>query len=368
MNSEQLSSQNPAQGQRNDSANESYEISEKTQKAYSDTVKGLIGYSMMKREGGSHGMSDWFSVTAVDLVEDLMGRTDIRESTRENYVYALFNYLQGNSGEKECAQALECLRTCFAESRLERKASKAPVGKRKETRVIKCISKIDLDLLLGQLTEMGRKKSIWALRTQFWLQAGLATGIRPGEWEHAKWIDEEKNIIRVVTGKVKKDTEGYLRKKPRKEKIWEKPVTRDVPIESVAGGLAVKTHMDFIEQCVRTEGISMTTYRQTCSHTLQRARESIWGNRKDKNYTLYIVRRQYSANTKAAYGGVETARRMGHSRPDTPSASSYGSTLQAHSRTGENYRVKGVQRLPYQSPIQTSVQSRENQQIRPHSD
>lgn len=40
-------------------------------------------------------------------------------------------------------------------------------------------------------------------QTQWFLLAGIASGARPIEWQHAKWIDEPNGVLRIFTAKVK---------------------------------------------------------------------------------------------------------------------------------------------------------------------
>jgi hypothetical protein len=47
-------------------------------------------------------------------------------------------------------------------------------------------------------------KTGWAAKTGAWLNAGIATGARPGEWESAFWLDRDLRILRLPNAKLKK--------------------------------------------------------------------------------------------------------------------------------------------------------------------
>ena len=53
---------------------------------------------------------------------------------------------------------------------------------------------------LGTLRSTGESTG---QQTQWFLLAGIASGARPIEWQHAKWIDEPSGVLRIFTAKVK---------------------------------------------------------------------------------------------------------------------------------------------------------------------
>jgi hypothetical protein len=71
-------------------------------------------------------------------------------------------------------------------------------------------------------------------------------------------------------------------------------------------------------------------YHDECAHVLRRTCRKLWGTK--KAFTLYTMRKQFSANMKAVHGSDITAELMGHSSSDSPSAAFYGKANQAHAR------------------------------------
>ncbi|MBS0454074.1 MAG: hypothetical protein JSS14_22455 [Proteobacteria bacterium] len=62
----------------------------------------------------------------------------------------------------------------------------------------------DLGPLLNSLLAAKLSKLGWATKTTAWLNAGIATGARPGEWETAFWLDRDRRILRLPNSKLKK--------------------------------------------------------------------------------------------------------------------------------------------------------------------
>ncbi|VTU43940.1 hypothetical protein [Variovorax sp. RA8] len=62
----------------------------------------------------------------------------------------------------------------------------------------------DLGPLLNALLGARVTKQAWATKTTSWLNAGIATGARPGEWEFAYWFNRDRRILRLPNAKLKK--------------------------------------------------------------------------------------------------------------------------------------------------------------------
>lgn len=62
----------------------------------------------------------------------------------------------------------------------------------------------DLGPLLNSLLGARLTQQAWPTKTTSWLNAGIATGARPGEWESAYWFDRDRRILRLPNAKLKK--------------------------------------------------------------------------------------------------------------------------------------------------------------------
>ena len=308
-----------------------YAISARTVLNYEKIVRKLQQHSEEKRANDG-SMTEWYTVSPKDLVTDLVERTELLPSTITTYKYALLWHLRKNEHIAEYKEALDVLKE-HAEQLKKEKSAKPPVGKWKR----KAIPKADLNALIEQLTEMSSgSKGIWAGRTQRWLLAGLATGVRPIEWLRTSWVDESKTAIRVAGSKVKEDVPGFMRGSENEEDYIPKEIERTIPILNEADRLAVDAHMESIRLEVIDGNLGFERYRSICGVTIHRACKKLWDGK--KTYSLYSARKQFSANARAEFGDARAAELMGHSRADTPSAASYGSANQAYSRTGAQYR------------------------------
>jgi hypothetical protein len=308
-----------------------YAISKGTVANYEKIVRKLQQYSEEKRANDG-SMTEWYTVSPKDLVTDLVARAELLPSTITTYKYALLWHLRQNEHIAEYKEALDMLKA-HAEQAKKEKAGKRPVGNWKR----KAIPKADLNALIEQLTEMSSgRKAVWAGRTQRWVLAGLATGVRPIEWLRTSWVDESKTAIRVAGSKVKEDVPGFMRGSENEEDYIPKETERTIPILNEADRLAVDAHMESIRLEVIDGSLSFERYRSICGVTIHRACKKLWDGK--KTYSLYSARKQFSANARAEFGEVRAAELMGHSRPDTPSAAAYGSASQAYSRTGARYR------------------------------
>ena len=177
----------------------------------------------------------------------------------------------------------------------------------------------DFKQLLDELAGMNRTVG-WGSRVQFWLHAGFASGLRPGEWTDVRWADQDlKNTLLVNTSKGKADLPPAARAKARALAAEQgldpmsvhKPLKiqqRAVPIDP-ADQRWVELHLDSIAEA-RESGIDFAHYFEYCRQYLHRACRRIWGN--SKCYSLNDARHQYAANQKRVLPPDEVARRMGH--------------------------------------------------------
>jgi integrase len=220
------------------------------------------------------------------------------------------------------------------------------------------IKAADLTRLIDQLGTMNRKRG-WGRRTQYWLQAGIATGLRPGEWEFARWADEAQNLLIAPTFKVKASPAAYARASsgPQGQEGSLEPQAATTPNQEISGPLSttparrpeppshyplravpvepgdrlfVAEHLNSIQEAAEA-GCNFEMYQEYCRQTLWRACRQLWGG--TKLYALYQARHQFSANSRGKMSKDDLAVALGHSRKST-SARWYAGHLEAHRKNG----------------------------------
>ena len=271
-------------------------------------------------------------VSPSEMVEDLFARKDLRESSFETYRSALTWHLRCHITAEPYRDAL----IRMLKLQRERAESLSEPRKRRR-RKAKVIPESDFKVLVEELAAQS-SRSKWSYRAQYFLMAALATGVRPIEWLHAVWDDEEKTAIRVVTAKQKISAPGFMRDKPRAgiqdeatdehDELSGAPEERTIPIED-RDRFSVETHMNMLQQEL-ANGVEYRQYYAGVRQAVLRACTRLWGGR--KKYSPYVMRSQFSANSRAVVGADATATLMGHKRPDTPSMGRYGKSQQAHSQ------------------------------------
>lgn len=289
-------------------------------------------------------------VQLVDLVATFNAQVDLEASSQVTYRAALRRHLAAHSNDPQFDAAYQCLQDGqYAVSSYDPLDVSAPQRKPKKTRNFPQgdFEKLHDALLDSQVMQ----KSIWAGRAIAWMDAGLATGLRPKEWYTVTWADAAKTTLRVTNGKAKRDVPGYLRKTPisaaqRQQFQNAKPTTRDIPVPANYR-FVVMRHLAMIDQAEQ-QGIEFATYHRQVSQAIRRACQKTWDGK--KKYTLYSLRRQFAANAADAYGVEVSSQMMGHSNPQNPAASAYGLARQAYARVG-----KGDQKRQKQSEAQQSA-------------
>ena len=333
-----------------------------------ETVENYLKqFNAMRNYSNSRRITSWGEpddASIEQIIDDFLHRQDLRQSTARTYSSAAIWILENTMVPCELStQLLEAIRKKKI-VRPKRSAKLAP----------RTISEVDIELILNQLSK-SRKNAKWAPATKLWIKAGLAAGIRPCEWQHAKWLDHEGNVLRVINAKVKERVPTF--KPPLKSytvadnmgidvgpKEYFCPEHHDWPEEEISEPLAVRhiwfltageiesiqAHMDSIER--HLSGITnmeerqsaFDEYHEQCSCALNRACKKIWSGKRP--YCLYTFRGQFAANMKAYFGNEVTAELMGHSSAHSSSTSYYGHGSRAHKR------FKGHRQSEFQVPTQ----------------
>ncbi|TAL65743.1 MAG: hypothetical protein EPN79_11225 [Burkholderiaceae bacterium] len=170
-------------------------VSDKTAIYYRSCYRG-----MLKRAAAARNVDPAF-VSASHLVEDLIGSHGLGIKTQEVYRSALLWAIPRDDlgfDSADSASALEALKAYKPreQSRLGQR------GRRVRTSA-RSIPEADLGPLLNGLLSGRTSATMWGSKTGVWINAGIATGARPGEWERAFWLDWNRGILRLPNLKLK---------------------------------------------------------------------------------------------------------------------------------------------------------------------
>lgn len=302
------------------------QIKEVTRTGYMASIEAMRAWAIRKR---IRSPEEPPLVNLIDLAQDIMSRDDLSARSKNAYRAALLWRLRERPIAQLDSSDLAALHLLEAWAPWE-----LPRPKLRP----RSIRLADLEKLNDELLSQGGK---WALRTSHWLQAGLASGLRPREWIDTHWTDANKTTLHVNCGKTKLSTPAFLQNTDRYE-MREEPfgtgtTEREIPIAKDFDRMVIDAHLRNIQSCLdRTASMleqdrQFTRYYDQCRNSLHRACQKIWNGQ--KTYSLYTMRSQFSANTKAAFGSDIAATLMGHSSKDSPSTGHYGKASQAHTRS-----------------------------------
>ena len=130
---------------------------------------------------------------------------------------------------------------------------------------------------------------------RWWLQAGAATGLRPREWQRARWADESQSVLLVPTEKTRSDAPARLQHQVedrQPQQATAHPDMRSIPVETTFDRLAVASHLRQIEQAAK-DGVDFEAYLEYARKALWRACRQLWAGK--QNYTLEDASRHGAA-------------------------------------------------------------------------
>lgn len=195
----------------------------------------------------------------------------------------------------------------------------------------------DLATLLHTLSDRDAR---WDRLLGLWLVAARATGLRPGEWEHA-YIDDEGNLV----VKNAKHTNQRGNGETRTLGLHGLP-------ESTRKGLV--SFLDLLKQEM-DDGLPFENIYTSCRHRLKNIVLQLWPGR-TKLPSLYSCRHQLCADLKGArLPLVEIAAVMGHATDQTASEH-YGK--RAYGESGGKVRAVQADVLQVRNKFKQRVQSR----------
>ena len=245
-------------------------------------------------------------------------------------------------------------RECYLAVR-EMRSSAPRVGKaNRDVRHPISIPQADLDRLVNHLLANNKNKNLGVF-TQDWLFAGIATGLRPNEWEFAELQEypqpsglthyalKVQNSKRKAAVPVNMQIEAARQEFPLEEihSIFdaeelgatlisiETPEHRSIPLDQ-RDAIWVAGHLQNIRKHMET-GEPFKKYYDQCRQCLLRTCKKVFKGK--KIYTLYVMRHQFAANAKAKYSREQVAALMGHS--DIASANKYYASKRHGHRKGQ---------------------------------
>ncbi|PNG48903.1 MULTISPECIES: hypothetical protein [unclassified Variovorax] len=170
-------------------------VAPQTAKAY------LRNYRMMVDRAAAALNLDPDFVTIEDLLAQLRDDTTITPGTKNTYAAAITWALKQPDFDFSPAVRTQGL-ALVSDFDPSGGAAQEII---RNTRVSgRTIPQEDLGPLLNALLGARVTQQAWATKTTSWLNAGIATGARPGEWESAYWFDRDRRILRLPNAKLKK--------------------------------------------------------------------------------------------------------------------------------------------------------------------
>ncbi|MGJ7519699.1 hypothetical protein ACSFA0_04320 [Variovorax sp. LT1P1] len=163
-------------------------------------------YVMLMDRAAKHLGTDPAFITPAAIVAEIDSDPTIAVGTKNTYRSAVVWALERSGFEFDEDDRLEGLKAVRAfRPRLSRSTSDIPdlATRRYRTRA-RSIPEEDLGPLLNALLSAKITSTQWAAKTTTWLNAGIATGARPNEWETAYWLDFDRRILRLPNSKLKK--------------------------------------------------------------------------------------------------------------------------------------------------------------------
>jgi hypothetical protein len=144
-------------------------------------------------------------VSIEDLIESLSGDTTLKPGTKTTYRAAIVWAL--NQPDLDFSEEVRTKGLELARAYNPRSDSSQAVQQRRSRESARAIPEQDLGPLLNGLLAARSTPQNWAAKTTAWLNAGIATGARPGEWETAFWLDRDRNILRLPNSKLKRQAQ-----------------------------------------------------------------------------------------------------------------------------------------------------------------
>lgn len=300
-----------------------------------NTISQYMGFVKSIRKSflrSSLDVSRSEDVQPTELVEHLYSKASLyRPKTFINYRCGLLYWLSTLPASAEVLHAQLLLQVGFPKSgyKAPRQGAKPATLYSSRSSRKRTFRRRDFDKMIAELNKRvaagARDKRMRnrANELLLWVQAGLASGLRPCEWETARWQNKTKGELLVNVAKTKWDVPALpsLAGTPKKE-----PQTRVVEIHE-EDRIWVEQHLQAVGRYLRKGGNFKDYYNNNRMYLWAVCRE-LFPEREQVPFTLYTLRGQFSANRKKYKTLKDVAREMGCS-PHT-SGTYYGKPSSAH--------------------------------------
>jgi integrase len=185
---------------------------------------------------------------------------------------------------------------------LRRKRKALRSGKRRGPgQKVKRLSKQDARLLVEELYKM---RTPYGKKTATWFISAMLTGLRPSEWEFAKF-ETNYQMVKVLVIENAKNSNGRAHGKHRRL-----PLTHATEDQL----RVIESHMKEVWGSV--EAGDFERFYTNCRQTLNRAADKLWPYRK-QHPALYTARHMFAADIKGVFDQISVAAMMGHASIDT---------------------------------------------------
>lgn len=249
-------------------------------------------------------------------------------------------------------------------------------GERKKSSRVKTIPQADLEMLMDYLRSKENATPGNAMLL-LWISSGLMTGARPNEWLDAKLmrIDEYESlhpgltlatietstpshVIQLRNSKVKQDAPRLLDEAARAEYQSKTPPFRYIPLSfdqyAIVSSFLGMIQEEYLAHNAHSSDEHATIFGRIYERSrkmLDRAVRNVFGSKSKKNYTLYTLRGQFSANIRAILGKENSYFLMGHASKDVKASSFYGTAVSAHKKYRGKKEAQSAQEFIQQRSI-----------------
>lgn len=317
--------------------------------AYGASSKRLLKLALRNRAIAAKGnegsnLTDK-KVTYIELVDALLGcATTWRPNTWRNHRSALKFFLQGQPLTLSIQAALDKLEANTPKSGYKghKPNTVATMYSKKAVRK-RSVPQRNLNRMIVYLESLDSPRGDkTANELATWLRAGLATGLRPCEWEYAAWSGYEQGLLEVKNAKRKGKPALAVMGNVDPARGLNSNRTVQISIGLDAGvheqgkpetsgeRYWVEKHLRNVAECLN-QGLAFKTYYDRIRRFLHTSNQIVFSYPADF-MTLYQLRGQFAANRKKSKGLTGAAFDLGIN-PDTAS-SYYGKSVYAHRQKG----------------------------------
>lgn len=285
-------------------------ISDTTARAY-DRVAARLAARFL-REGGApgHGAGGVDPMSFIDWVIAL--KPAVARNTWRQYKAATVHALATN-GDLVAADTLRQVSSTGSKTKGERTSATKKKG----------FPARDRDRIIRWLLA---RQAVNSVPLVAWIRAGILTGLRPCEWPGSRYIDvhpETGGAALIVANA--KATHGRANG-PQRTIFLQNRDGMSLPPQDLA---VIRAHSEYCRELATTGPDQFGRFYNNCRNLMSQASRAVWP-RRQRHYTLYSCRHQFSANAKKVTTREGVAALMGHAS-DATAAANYARATQASS-------------------------------------